>query len=214
MWCLAHTRSASRASTTRSPSHWNSAQTVLPSPQYPPQQIIGRGRSWSTGRTPAHGFSDGHRAPEEVAAVARAAHLNFMISTDHNTSASQGVWGPLAGEDLLIIPGEEVTTRNGHYLALGVPPGDWIDWRYLARDKHFGEAAHTIHESGALLVLAHPYCAYVACRWKFGYDEAVAVEVWNGPWIADDESAVDTWDGHARSGHQRRGRPPMAPCHG
>lgn len=41
---------------------------------------------------------------------------------------------------------------------------------------------------------AHPYCAYVAFRWKFGYDEADAVEVWNGPWTADDESAVDTWD--------------------
>ena len=59
---------------------------------------------------------------------------------------------------------------------------------------HFGEAAQTIHGLGALVVPAHPYCAYVACRWKFGYDEADAVEVWNGPWTADDESAVDTWD--------------------
>jgi hypothetical protein len=164
-------------------------------PQYPPHQIIGRGSSWYRGDAHLHTvYSDGHRTPEEVAAGARAARLNFMISTDHNTSAAHGVWGPLAGEDLLIITGEEVTTRNGHYLALGVPPGDWIDFRYRARDHHFGEAARTIHRSGALLVPAHPYCAYVACRWKFGYDEADAVEVWNGPWTADDESAVDTWD--------------------
>src|SRR5665811_907691 len=90
-------------------------------------------------------YSDGHRTPADVAAGARAAGLDFMISTDHNTSASHGAWGPLAGEDLLIITGEEVTTRNGHYLALGLPPGDWIDWRYRARDTHFGEAAQTIH---------------------------------------------------------------------
>ena len=165
-------------------------------PQYPPQQIAGRGRGWYRGDGHLHTvYSDGHRTPDEVAAGARAAGLNFMISTDHNTSASHGVWGPLAGEDLLIITGEEVTTRNGHYLALGLPPGDWIDWRYRARDMHFGEAAQTIHDSGALVVPAHPYCAYVACRWKFGYDQADAVEVWNGPWTADDESAVDTWDG-------------------
>jgi hypothetical protein len=165
------------------------------SPHYPPQQIAGRRRGWYRGDAHLHTvYSDGHRTPEEVAAGARAAGLNFMISTDHNTSASHGVWGPLAGEDLLIITGEEVTTRNGHYLALGLPPGDWIDWRYRARETHFGEAAQTIHDLGALVVPAHPYCAYVACRWKFGYDEADAVEVWNGPWTADDESAVDTWD--------------------
>jgi len=164
-------------------------------PQYPPQQIPGRGRGWYRGDAHLHTiYSDGHRTPAEVAAGARAADLDFMISTDHNTSASHGAWGPLAGEDLLIITGEEVTTRNGHYLALGLPPGDWIDWRYRARDTHFGEAAQTIHGSGALVVPAHPYCAYVAFRWKFGYEEADAVEVWNGPWTADDESAVDTWD--------------------
>ncbi len=183
-------------------------------PQYPPQQIAGRGRGWYRGDAHLHTiYSDGHRTPEEVAAGARAARLNFMISTDHNTSASHGVWGPLAGEDLLIITGEEVTTRNGHYLALGVPPGDWIDWRYRARDTHFGQAAQTIHDSGALVVPAHPYCAYVACRWKFGYDQADAVEVWNGPWTADDESAVDTWDAMlvqaTQGGGDRRWLPAM-----
>jgi hypothetical protein len=164
-------------------------------PQYPPQQIAGRGRAWYRGDAHLHTvYSDGHRLPAEVAAGARAAGLNFMVTTDHNTSASHGVWGPLAGDDLLIITGEEVTTRNGHYLALGLPPGEWVDWRYRARDAEFGDAARRIHAAGALVVPAHPYCAYVACRWKFGYAEADAVEVWNGPWTADDESSVDTWD--------------------
>jgi hypothetical protein len=38
------------------------------------------------------------------------------------------------------------------------------------------------------------YCAYVACQWKFGFDDADATEVWTGPWTYDDEHAVSTWD--------------------
>uniref|UniRef100_UPI0039EFB8E0 CehA/McbA family metallohydrolase n=1 Tax=Sinomonas sp. G460-2 TaxID=3393464 RepID=UPI0039EFB8E0 len=139
-------------------------------------------------------YSDGKRTPAEVAAEARAARLDFIVSTEHNTSASHGAWGPLAGDDLLILTGEEVTTRNGHFLALGLEPGTWIDWRYRARDGELEGAAERIRSAGGLVVPAHPYCPFVACRWKFGYDSADAVEVWNGPWTADDESAVDTWD--------------------
>ena len=164
-------------------------------PQYPPQRIAGRPRGWYRGDCHLHTvYSDGRRLPEEVAAGARTAGLDFLVTTDHNTSASHGAWGPLAGDDLLIITGEEITTRNGHYLALGLPPGEWIDWRYRARDDGYSNAARQIHRSGGIVVPAHPYCAFVACRWKFGYDEADAVEVWNGPWTVDDESAVDTWD--------------------
>lgn len=164
-------------------------------PQYPPQRIAGRGRAWYRGDCHLHTvYSDGRRLPEEVAAGARAAGLDFMVTTDHNTSSSHGVWGPLAGDDLLIITGEEVTTRNGHYLALGITPGEWIDWRYRSRAGDYAGFARQIQRSGGLAVPAHPYCPYVACRWKFGYDEADAVEVWNGPWTSDDESAVDTWD--------------------
>ncbi|MEV8041649.1 CehA/McbA family metallohydrolase [Arthrobacter sp. NPDC080082] len=164
-------------------------------PQYPPQQVAGKGPGWYRGDAHLHTvYSDGKRTPGEVAAGARAGRLDFMISTDHNTPASHGAWGPLAGNDLLILTGEEVTTRNGHYLALGLEPGDWIDWRYRARDKGFEQEAQHIHASGGLVVPAHPYCPYVACRWKFGYDDADAVEVWTGPWTADDEYAINTWD--------------------
>ncbi len=166
-------------------------------PSYPPERALGRGRAWYRGDCHLHTvYSDGRRLPEEVAAGARAAGLDFMVSTDHNTSSSHGVWGPLAGPDLLIITGEEVTTRNGHWLALGLPPGEWIDWRYRSRDDAYPRFVRQVHQGGGLVVPAHPYCPYVACQWKFGYQGADAVEVWNGPWTYDDESAVDTWDSH------------------
>ncbi|MDN3354208.1 CehA/McbA family metallohydrolase [Actinomadura sp. DC4] len=164
-------------------------------PNYPPRRAKGRGRAWYRGDGHLHTVhSDGRRLPGEVAAGAREAGLDFMVSTDHNTSSSHAVWGEYAGPDLLIITGEEVTTRNGHWLALGLTAGEWIDWRYRSRDDAFDRFARQVHRSGGIVVPAHPYCPYVACQWKFGYDDADAVEVWNGPWTYDDESSVDMWD--------------------
>jgi hypothetical protein len=174
-------------------------------PAYPPRRARGRGPAWYRGDCHLHTvYSDGRREPAEVAAGARAAGLDFIVSTEHNTPAAHGVWGAYAGPDLLILTGEEITTRNGHYLAVGLPPGEWVDWRYRARDGDFRRFARQVHAAGALLVPAHPYCPFVGCAWKFGYGAADAVEVWNGPWTADDESAVDTWDallGASEPGH-------------
>ncbi|MFJ6561515.1 CehA/McbA family metallohydrolase [Streptomyces sp. NPDC091412] len=164
-------------------------------PHHPPQRAKGRGRDWYRGDCHLHTVhSDGKRLPAEVAAGARAAGLDFMVSTDHNTSSSHAVWGEHAGPDLLIIPGEEVTTRNGHWLALGLPAGEWVDWRYRSRDDAFDRFARQVHRNDGLVVPAHMYCAYVACQWKFGFENADATEVWTGPWTYDDEHAVSTWD--------------------
>jgi hypothetical protein len=174
-------------------------------PRHAPPRARGRGRAWYRGDMHLHTVhSDGARLPAEVAAGARAAKLDYIVSTDHNTSSAAGGWGPLAGDDLLIIDGEEITTRNGHYLAAGLPAGAWIDWRYRATDGSFAEFAGQIHRLGGLVIGAHPYCPFVGCSWKFGYGRLDAVEVWNGPWTIDDELSVSTWDGmlvqDARSG--------------
>ncbi|KAA9162310.1 phosphoesterase [Amycolatopsis acidicola] len=164
-------------------------------PNYPPLKARGRGRTWYRGDCHLHTvYSDGKRLPTEVAAGAREAKLDFITSTDHNTSSSHGVWGEFAGPDLLIILGEEVTTRNGHWLALGLEPGQFVDWRYRSRDHVLPDYARQVHESGGLTVAAHPYCPWVACNFKFGYTDFDAVEVWNGPWTWDDDATVSTWD--------------------
>jgi hypothetical protein len=164
-------------------------------PNYPPTKAPGRGKAWYRGDCHLHTvYSDGKRLPSDVATAARAGKLDFMVSTDHNTTSSHAVWGEYAGDDLLIILGEEITTRNGHCLGLGLRPGHWIDWRYRARDDVIDKFVHEIHSDGGLFVPAHPYCPYIACQWKFGYAQADLAEVWNGPWTSDDDSAVDTWD--------------------
>jgi hypothetical protein len=146
-------------------------------------------------------YSDGRRTPAELAAAARAAGLDFFISTEHNTPSASLQWGEHAGDDLLILNGEEVTTRTGHWPAWNLPAGKWIDWRYRAGERHeFRRFADEVHRVGGLVVAAHPFAPCVGCSWEFGYEPADLVEVWNGPWTADDEAAVTTWDGLLRTG--------------
>ncbi|MFI5887848.1 CehA/McbA family metallohydrolase [Streptomyces sp. NPDC051554] len=168
---------------------------VAPRPVYPPERAKGRGRAWYRGDCHLHSwYSDGRRTPAEIAALARAAGLDFINTSEHNTPSSHPHWASEAGDDLLIMLGEEVTTRNGHVVALGTEPNTFIDWRYRARDNRFGKYAREIRRAGGLVVPAHPHATCIGCAWKFGFGEADAVEVWNGPYTPDDEIALASWD--------------------
>ncbi|MEU6666408.1 CehA/McbA family metallohydrolase [Streptomyces sp. NPDC046727] len=166
-----------------------------PEPVYPPDRARGRGRDWYRGDCHLHSWhSDGRRTPAEIADLARAAGLDFINSSDHNTNASHAHWADAAGDDLLVLLGEEVTTRNGHVLALGTDPGTFVDWRYRARDGRWAHFARAIRRAGGLVVPAHPHADCVGCGWRFGFAEANVVEVWNGMWTPDDEVALAAWD--------------------
>lgn len=168
---------------------------TTPRPVHPPERARGRGRDWYRGDCHLHTVhSDGKRTPAEAAAAAHEAGLDFIVTTEHNTTSGHGAWSGLWDEEFLILCGEEVTTRNGHLLALGTDAGTFVDWRYRARDGHFSRFARRIRRAGGLVVPAHPGCPFVGCQWKFGYEEADAVEVWNGPWTTDDELALAAWD--------------------
>ncbi|MEU0074593.1 CehA/McbA family metallohydrolase [Streptomyces sp. NPDC006332] len=168
-------------------------ETVAPT--YPPSRAKGRGRAWYRGDCHLHSWhSDGRRTPAEIAALARAAGLDFINSSDHNTHTAHPHWASAAGDDLLVMLGEEITTRNGHVVALGTDPGTFVDWRYRARDNRFGRFARQIRRAGGLVVPAHPHATCVGCNWKFGFGDADAIEVWNGPYTPDDEMALADWD--------------------
>ncbi|MCX3286752.1 CehA/McbA family metallohydrolase [Streptomyces sp. NEAU-H22] len=164
-------------------------------PVYPPERAKGRGRAWYRGDCHLHSWhSDGRRTPAEIGELARAAGLDFINSSEHNTHSAHAHWADVAGDDLLVMLGEEITTRNGHVVALGTDPGTFVDWRYRARDNRFGRFARQIRRAGGLVVPAHPHATCVGCNWKFGFDEADAIEVWNGPYTPDDEVALADWD--------------------
>ncbi|MFD3437525.1 CehA/McbA family metallohydrolase [Streptomyces sp. NPDC058685] len=178
-----------------------------PKPVYPPERAKGRGRAWYRGDCHVHSvYSDGRRTLAEIATLARAAGLDFINSSEHNTHSAHAHWADLAGDDLLILTGEEVTTRNGHVLALGTDPGTFVDWRYRARDNRFGHYAGEIRRAGGLVVPAHPHATCIGCNWKFGFAEADALEVWNGPYTPDDEVSLADWDSTLAVAARSRGR--------
>jgi len=164
-------------------------------PDPAPARAAGRGRAWYRGDLHTHTVhSDGRRTPAELAADARAAGLDFLASTEHNTPSASLVWGAHAGGDLLVLDGREVTTRDGHWLALGPRPGAVLDWRYRAGDGLLERALAELHGQGGLAVAAHPFKPCHGCAWRFPLGGVDAVEVWNGPWTPDDEAALARWD--------------------
>jgi len=173
----------------------------VPEPQFPPSRVAGRGRGWYRGDCHVHSARS-HGAeltPEQLAAAARASGLDFMAITEHNTADTHGAWGRLAGDDLLVILGQEATTQTGHWLALGIRPGQVVEWRYGLRHDVIGQHVTQVHQAGGLCVAAHPHAPYPGGVFTYPFDQFDAVEVWNGlwssgrPWNADNNAAVAEW---------------------
>jgi hypothetical protein len=175
-----------------------------PSPDAPaPAVVPGRGAGWYRGDLHLHTVhSDGRHEPHDLVAVARAAGLDFIVSTDHNTSAANRAWGTCLTNGLLVIAGEEVTTRHGHWLAVGLPPKGWVDWRYGPRDGVFALYAEQVRTRAGMVVAAHPSVPLPGSKWEFGYRDVDALEVWNGKWNLDDEVSLRIWHRLLRRGQR------------
>jgi predicted metal-dependent phosphoesterase TrpH len=87
--------------------------------------------------------------PSRVVAAATAAGLDGIVVTDHDTVANVAAVRDHAPSTLDVVSGVEVTTTQGHLLAIGVDdappqgdPLDVIDW---------------VHDHGGVAVLSHPF---------------------------------------------------------
>jgi hypothetical protein len=177
-----------------------------------------RGRGWYRGDCHVHSVHSkgGELTPEQLVAGARDAGLDFMAITEHNSSAAHGGCGPGSRDGLMVIPGQEVTTRTGHWLALGIDPGQVIDWRYGLRDDVIDRHLDEVHRTRGLCVAAHPHAPYPSGTFMYPYQGFDVVEVWNGlwasdlPWNADNEAALAEWGRSlAADVHRGRWRPAM-----
>lgn len=118
----------------------------------------------------------GELTPAELVAAARAAGLDFIAVTEHQTTDTYAEVRALAGDDLLVIPGREVLTDRGHWLDLG-----------------------------ALRVVAHPFGPYpsgdpgefeVVEVWNGSWSSDL-------PWNADNEAALAYWGRELIDGRSR-----------
>ncbi|GAB2448072.1 CehA/McbA family metallohydrolase [Nocardioides hungaricus] len=160
-----------------------------------PTAVPGTGAGWYRGDLHVHTVhSDGSQTQRQVLEYAVAAGLDFIGTSEHNTSSATGTWGRYVPEGFLVIPGEEVTTRLGHWLATGIPNGTWIDWRY--RDaQRLAEFTQQVRDLGGISIAAHPNVPVPSIRWDLDteFTHMDAIEVWNGPWDAFDSAAVTRW---------------------
>lgn len=122
---------------------------------------------------------DGESSVEAVLARAAAVGLAAVAITDHDTLEGVRYAAELEDRPVLVIPGVEVTTSDGHLIALGVsgpiPP-----------HRPVIETIELVHAQGGLAILPHPYHRLrhaVGFRERDAIVAADAVEVFNSRYI-------------------------------
>jgi hypothetical protein len=197
-----------RASRTEAP--------AAPQPQPPAAAKAG----WYRGELHSHTLhSDGKLTVAELIAGAQQSRLDFLAITDHNTTSAMSQVDPAALNGLLVIPGIELTTFNGHALALGV--NEWVDWRTGYHGWTMEDAARRTHALGGLFIIAHPndvgtpFCT--GCHWDdtgFDLDLVDAIEIWNNWWRHPDSGNAANLDWWRRLQSEPRPRSMPATCGG
>jgi hypothetical protein len=131
--------------------------------------------------------SDGSGSPEEVAAAAARAGLQFVILTDHGDGTRQPD-PPQYRAGVLCIDAVEISTSNGHYIAIGLPQMPY---------PLGGEARGVIEDVarfGGFGVVAHPDSNKPSLQWH----------EWDAPFDAMEWLNADTeWRDESR-GHLAR----------
>lgn len=87
---------------------------------------------------------DAHTRIEEVLPQLQRAHLDGLAITDHNILAT------LIPDQSTIIPGIEISTRDGHVIGLGLS-------QTVQRGMSADETIDTIRKLGGVSIVAHPY---------------------------------------------------------
>ncbi|MCH8995163.1 MAG: PHP domain-containing protein, partial [Chloroflexi bacterium] len=132
--------------------------------------------------------SDGYNTIDEYAVEAQRVGLDFLAITDHNTSSHFEEIANRPRNDLLLIPGEEVTTAWGHANVWGV--GCWVDFR-CADDEAMQRVLEFVHERGGLFSPNHPKRGY---PWEYAGVRGYRVtEAWQGPWRFFNSESLDFW---------------------
>jgi predicted metal-dependent phosphoesterase TrpH len=121
---------------------------------------------------------DGESSVEDIVRRAEETGIDAIAITDHDT-VDGALYALTLDTKVVIIPGIEISTRQGHLLALGIteviPSGlDVIETIMRAREK------------GALVILPHPYHMWrhgVARKLREALSAVDAIEVFNSRYI-------------------------------
>jgi len=118
---------------------------------------------------------DGAGTPEEIIKSLKKKGLNGMAITDHNTVKGGLKALKLAPKDFIVIPGAEISTLDGHMLALNIKED-------VTRDLAVEETVEKIIELGGTPIVPHLFRNMSGIRTnnlKKIYKKIPAIEVYN-----------------------------------
>lgn len=96
---------------------------------------------------------DGKSTPQEIIESAKALGFGCIAVTDHNEFR---IFDEIKDNgEIIIIPAEEVSSKHGHIVALGID-------RHIEKGLSIPDTIDLIHEAGGIAIAAHPY------RWYTG----------------------------------------------
>ena len=95
--------------------------------------------------------SDSIITPKELVFYARKRGLNAVAVTDHNQV--EGARKIARETDFLIIPGTEVSSRDGHIVGLNVN-------EVIPRGLSTDETVDRIHKAGGIAIACHPHALF------------------------------------------------------
>ena len=104
--------------------------------------------------------SDGTGTPDEIAAAASRAGLQFVVLTDHGVATRQ-LDPPEYRHGVLVIDAAEISSAGGHIVALGMERSSPYPFAGEARD-----VIDDIHRLGGWAVAAHPDSPRPELRWR------------------------------------------------
>jgi hypothetical protein len=96
-------------------------------------------------------YSDGTATVPEVVAAARAAGVDLVLVTDHDSLAARRDGWEGRHDGVFALVGTEVSPKQGHYLAFGVDR----EIRHAGRSAL--EIAEAVRQAGGVGFAAHPF---------------------------------------------------------
>jgi predicted metal-dependent phosphoesterase TrpH len=108
--------------------------------------------------------------PKDLVFYAKKSGLNAVAVTDHNQL--EGAYKIAKETDFLIIPGMEVSSSDGHIVALNVD-------ELIPRGFSAPETVEMIHRAGGVAIACHPYVYFKGCLREKVSSTFDAIEVIN-----------------------------------
>ena len=161
--------------------------------------VLSRKAGWYRGDLHSHTHhSDAVGSLSDLVAAARARGLDFVAVTDHNTSSHLPHLAAAGGDELLLIPGQEITTYYGHANAWGIQ--GWQEFR-CRDDATMARIIDAVHAAGALFSVNHPKDN--GPPWEYSSDLPFdCVEAWQSLWAANNHQSLAFWDSLLRRGRR------------